>query len=149
MKVWPCRVTALTSVTVCRSRTARIIPIGTPAYNPLENPRGCRILIAPPGLRRGHRLEIIPKTAGAGLESPQGILMRKLIAITAALVTLSGCYVSKKKDDRPWPSDVVSRIEVGKTTKAEVLMLLGPPKQVIRLLESEAYMYVASVEKNS
>jgi hypothetical protein len=30
-----------------------------------------------------------------------------------------------------------------------VLQLLGPPKQIIRLLESEAYMYVASVEKNS
>ena len=75
--------------------------------------------------------------------------MRNMIALAAALSVLSGCYVSKKKDDRPWPSDVVSRIEVGKTTKAEVLMLLGPPKQVIRLLESEAYMYVASVEKNS
>src|ERR1051326_1715278 len=75
--------------------------------------------------------------------------MRNLIALSAALVVLNGCYFSKKKDDRPWPADVVSKIEVGKTTKAEVLKLLGPPKQVIRLLESEAYMYIASVEKNS
>jgi outer membrane protein assembly factor BamE (lipoprotein component of BamABCDE complex) len=75
--------------------------------------------------------------------------MRKIPALVAALVALSGCYVSKKKDDRPWPAEVVSKIEVGKTTKAEVLKLLGPPKQIIRLLESEAYMYVASVEKNS
>jgi hypothetical protein len=75
--------------------------------------------------------------------------MRNLIALSAALVVLCGCYVSKKMDDRPWPADIVSKIEVGKTTKAEVLKLLGPPKQIIRLLESEAYMYVASVEKNS
>jgi len=75
--------------------------------------------------------------------------MKNLIALSAALVVLNGCYFSKKKDDRPWPPEVVAKIEVGKTTKAEVLKLLGPPKQVIRLLESEAYMYVASVEKNS
>ena len=75
--------------------------------------------------------------------------MRNLMALAAALVVLNGCYLSKKRDDRPWPPDVVAKIEVGKTTKAQVLQLLGPPKQVIRLLESEAYMYVASVEKNS
>jgi outer membrane protein assembly factor BamE (lipoprotein component of BamABCDE complex) len=75
--------------------------------------------------------------------------MRKLIAVSAALFALNGCYFGKKLDDRPWPAEVVSRIEVGKTTKAEVLKLLGPPKQIIRLLESEAYMYVASAEKNS
>ena len=75
--------------------------------------------------------------------------MRNLIAVAAALIALNGCYVSKKKDDRTWLAEVVSRIQVGKTTKAEVLTLLGPPKQIIRLLESEAYMYVASVEKNS
>jgi len=75
--------------------------------------------------------------------------MRKLIAAAVALLVLNGCYFSRKKDDRPWPMDVVSKIEVGKTTKAEVLKLLGPPKQIIRLLESEAYMYIASVEKSS
>ncbi len=75
--------------------------------------------------------------------------MQKLIAAALALLVLNGCYFSRKKDDRPWPLDVVSKIEVGKTTKAEVLKLLGPPKQIIRLLESEAYMYIASVEKSS
>jgi len=74
--------------------------------------------------------------------------MRNVIAL-AALVLLNGCYVSKKKDDRPWAAEIVAKIEVGKTTKADVLRLLGPPKQIIRLLESEAYMYIAPVEKNS
>ena len=75
--------------------------------------------------------------------------MAKVLLAAAAIAALSGCYLGKKRDDRPWPSDVASKIEVGKTTKAEVLKLLGPPKQVVRLLESEAYMYVATVEKTS
>lgn len=75
--------------------------------------------------------------------------MRCFIILVAAMGVLNGCYVSKKKDDRPWRAEVAASIQVGKTTKAEVLQLLGPPKQIIRLLESEAYMYVASVEKNS
>lgn len=75
--------------------------------------------------------------------------MAKTIAAAAALLVLSGCYFGKKKDDRPWPPEQVARIEVGKTTKAEVLMLLGPPKQIVRLLESEAYMYIASTEKDT
>ena len=75
--------------------------------------------------------------------------MRNVIALAAALSVLGGCYVSKKKDDRTWAAEVVAKIEVGKTTKADVLKLLGPPKQIIRLLESEAYMYIAPVEKNS
>ena len=69
--------------------------------------------------------------------------------LVAILCGLTGCYFGRKKDDRPWAPETVARIEVGKTTKAEVLQLLGPPKQIIRLLESEAYMYVASVEKNT
>jgi len=75
--------------------------------------------------------------------------MRRFIVLAAALGVLNGCYVSKKKDDRPLRAEIVAAIQVGKTTKAEVLQLLGPPKQIIRLLESEAYMYVAAVEKNS
>lgn len=75
--------------------------------------------------------------------------MPKLALAALALAVLNGCYLGKKRDDRPWPADVASRIEVGKTTKAEVLKLMGPPKVVVRLLESEAYMYVATVEKSS
>src|SRR5436190_18367686 len=75
--------------------------------------------------------------------------MSKFILAVLALGTLNGCYFGKKRDDRPWPTNVASHIEVGKTTKAEVLKLMGPPKVVVRLLESEAYMYVATVEKTS
>jgi outer membrane protein assembly factor BamE (lipoprotein component of BamABCDE complex) len=75
--------------------------------------------------------------------------MRKLLALAAALIALNGCYFGKKIDDRPWAQEVVDKIKPGKTTKEEVLRMMGPPKLVIRLLESEAYMYVASTEKTS
>jgi outer membrane protein assembly factor BamE (lipoprotein component of BamABCDE complex) len=75
--------------------------------------------------------------------------MNRRMMPAVALVLLGGCYFGKKVDDRPWNAEMVARIEVGKTTKAQVLQLLGPPKEIIRLLESEAYMYTHSIEKNT
>jgi hypothetical protein len=74
--------------------------------------------------------------------------MKALLPVILAL-SLGGCFFGKKMDDRPWPAEAVARLQPGKTTKAEVLQLLGPPKEIIRLLESEAYMYVHAVEKNT
>jgi outer membrane protein assembly factor BamE (lipoprotein component of BamABCDE complex) len=70
-----------------------------------------------------------------------------LAALVPAL--LGGCYFGKSKDDRPWNRESVDRIQAGKTTKAEVLQILGPPKQIVRLLESEAYMYTHTVSKDT
>ena len=75
--------------------------------------------------------------------------MNRLMSAAAALALLGGCYFGKKNEDRPWSVDAVKKIEVGKTTKAQVLQILGPPKEVVRLLESEAYMYIHSIEKSS
>ena len=75
--------------------------------------------------------------------------MKTRLLPALALVSLGGCYFGKKVEDHPWPAEAVARIEVGKTTKAQVLQLLGPPKEVVRLLESEAYMYTHSVEKST
>lgn len=75
-------------------------------------------------------------------------MIRRLAQI-APLLLLSGCYFGKSKEDRPWKTEAVAKIEPGKTTKAQVLQLLGPPKQVVRLLESEAYMYTHSVKKET
>ena len=71
------------------------------------------------------------------------------LAALAALAPLGGCYFGKRNEDRTWDPAVVARIAPGKTSKAEVLQLLGPPKQVVRLLESEAYMYTHSIEKDT
>ncbi|HEX7901973.1 MAG TPA: hypothetical protein VF950_29710 [Planctomycetota bacterium] len=62
---------------------------------------------------------------------------------------LAGCFFGKKMDDRTWEAEAVARLKPGMTTKAEVLTLLGPPKEIIRLLESEAYVYRNAVEKNT
>lgn len=75
--------------------------------------------------------------------------MIRLMTAALAAALLGGCYFGKKNEDRPWSADAVRKIEVGKTTKADVLMILGPPKEVVRLLESEAYMYTHSIEKST
>jgi len=75
-------------------------------------------------------------------------MIRLLTALTACAL-LDGCYFGKRNDDRTWDPALVARIEPGKTGKAQVLQLLGPPKQVIRLLDGEAYMYLHSIEKDT
>lgn len=75
--------------------------------------------------------------------------MTRMSLAAAVLFAMGGCYFGNKKDDRPWDAERVAKIEVGKTTKAQVLALLGPPKEIVRLLESEAYMYVHSIEKST
>ncbi len=75
--------------------------------------------------------------------------MKKVLGAAATLLILSGCYLGKAKEDHPWTAEQVAKLQVGKTTKAEVLMVLGPPKQVVRLLDSEAYMYTHAVEKST
>ena len=71
------------------------------------------------------------------------------LALALLALPLGGCFFGKKMDDRSWEAGAVARVQPGKTTKAEVLTLLGPPKEIIRLLESEAYVYSRTVEKNT
>lgn len=75
--------------------------------------------------------------------------MIRALSVAAALALLGGCYFGKKNEDRAWSEEAVRKIEVGKTTKAQVLQMLGAPKEVVRLLESEAYMYTHTIEKNT
>lgn len=70
-----------------------------------------------------------------------------LVALLA--LPLGGCFFGKKMDDRTWDPGAVARLKPGTTTKAEVLQILGPPREIIRLLESEAYLYSRVVEKNT
>ena len=72
----------------------------------------------------------------------------KLLPLLLLLLSTS-CYFSKTQEDRPWSAEAVSTIEAGKTTKAEVLKLLGPPTEIVRLLESEAYIYRHAMEKQT
>lgn len=73
----------------------------------------------------------------------------KTLLVPLLTLPLFGCFFGKKMDDRTWVEEAVGRLKPGQTTKAEVLTLLGPPKEIIRLLESEAYVYTRSVEKTT
>jgi hypothetical protein len=75
--------------------------------------------------------------------------MTRWLATVVSLGFLGGCYFGKKVEDHPWSGEAVRKIEPGKTTKAELLQILGAPREVVRLLDSDAYMYVHSIEKST
>ena len=72
----------------------------------------------------------------------------KILPVLLLLLS-TGCYFSKTQEDRPWSFEAVSSIEAGKSTKADVMKVLGPPTEIIRLLESEAYVYRHAMEKQT
>ena len=72
----------------------------------------------------------------------------KILAL-ALPVVLAGCLVTKTKDDLHIQPEAVAKIEVGKTTKAELLEALGPPREIIRLLDSEAFVWRHTVSKGA
>ena len=64
-----------------------------------------------------------------------------ILAVAATLV-LSGCvqFKSRRGIEVAWQDQVVAELEKGKSTRADVLALLGPPSQVIAL-EDETVLY--------
>lgn len=77
--------------------------------------------------------------------------MSKTACATVLLLglLLPGCYFQKRKENSYWKQEQVASIQVGKTTKAEVLEALGPPKKIIKLHEAEAYVFEHVVEKRT
>ena len=69
--------------------------------------------------------------------------------LTLLVLLLAGCYFQKTKDDVGLTPDPLDSIVVGRTTRAEALQLLGPPTRIVKLLESEAYVYEHTVEKRT
>lgn len=66
----------------------------------------------------------------------------QLIALVLCAHILGGCaqFDSKRGVDVNWQSVVTEKLEPGKTTRKEVLTLLGPPSQVIAL-DNESVLY--------
>ena len=66
----------------------------------------------------------------------------KILLATLLLGFLAGCaqYDSKRGVDVVWQADAVKELEAGKTTRAQVLKLFGPPSQVISL-DDESVLY--------
>ncbi|MFT4822801.1 MAG: outer membrane protein assembly factor BamE (lipoprotein component of BamABCDE complex) [Halioglobus sp.] len=74
--------------------------------------------------------------------------MLKPVQILAAVLLLpaflSGCaqYESKRGVAVVWQADAVSQLIEGKSTRADVLDLLGPPSQVIALGDETVFYYL-------
>lgn len=68
--------------------------------------------------------------------------LARLMALALCLQLLSGCaqFESKRGVEVNWQSVVTEKFVVGKTTRPEVLALLGPPSQVIAL-DNESVLY--------
>ena len=66
----------------------------------------------------------------------------RLIALALCAHLLGGCaqFESKRGVDVNWQSVVTEKLVTGKTTRQEVLALLGPPSQVIAL-DNESVLY--------
>ena len=71
------------------------------------------------------------------------------LALLYALLLLPGCFVSKDLQERTWDASAVEKLEVGKSTRADVLRLVGAPTEVIKLLDSDAYVYEHTVTKTT
>lgn len=71
--------------------------------------------------------------------------MRKLLVlILICLPLLAGCvkFNSRRGVEVAWQDQVVANLEKGKSTRADVLELLGPPSQVISLQEETVLYYL-------
>jgi outer membrane protein assembly factor BamE (lipoprotein component of BamABCDE complex) len=69
-------------------------------------------------------------------------VLSKIVFVTLLLGFLAGCaqYDSKRGVDVVWQAEAVKTLEVGKTTRSQVLKLFGPPSQVISL-DDESVLY--------
>ena len=68
----------------------------------------------------------------------------RLFALTMCVMLLQACaqYENKRGVDVTWKTDVTEQLVTGKSTRAEVLTLLGPPSQVISLDDETALYYL-------
>ena len=68
----------------------------------------------------------------------------RLIALTLCILLLQSCaqYENKRGVDVTWQSTVTEQLVEGKSTRGDVLTLLGPPSQVISLDDETALYYL-------
>ena len=64
------------------------------------------------------------------------------------LVMASGCAViGRGKDFRPSEEKTLTQGTPGKTTAADIMGLFGPPSQIVKLSNGNAYIYNRSLSK--
>lgn len=70
--------------------------------------------------------------------------------LIAAALLVAGCAAAgRSRDFRPIDQASLSRVTQGATTGAEVLRLFGPPSQIVRLSNGNAYVYTSKLTKTT
>jgi outer membrane protein assembly factor BamE (lipoprotein component of BamABCDE complex) len=66
------------------------------------------------------------------------------LVLLLAAFTLSGCvqFNARRGIEVAWQDQVVEKLERGRSTRADVLALLGPPSQVIALRDETVLYYL-------
>ena len=77
--------------------------------------------------------------------------MRRFVFPMALLFVFaigSGCaMIGRNKDFRPIEEKTLAQVTPGKTTAADVMTLFGPPTQIVKLTNGNAYIYDRSLSK--
>jgi hypothetical protein len=70
------------------------------------------------------------------------------MALLFVLTMGSGCaIIGRNKDFRPIEEKNLAQVTPGKTTAADVMTLFGPPSQIVKLTNGNAYIYDRSLSK--
>jgi len=70
------------------------------------------------------------------------------IGLVMIMACLSACAVmGRNKDFLPFDEQVLTQIKPGQTTALEVTKLFGPPSQIVKLVNGNAYIYTRSLSK--
>jgi len=76
------------------------------------------------------------------------MLFRAIILGFVIITFLSGCAViGRNKDFRPFDEQVLTQVKPGQTTAAEVTKMFGPPSQIVKLANGNAYVYDRTLSK--
>ncbi len=77
--------------------------------------------------------------------------MKFFLRMTILLLVVSvaaGCAViGRGRDFRPIEENTLSQVTPGKTTATDVVRLFGPPSQIVKLSNGNAYVYDRSLSK--
>ena len=81
-----------------------------------------------------------------GIEDMKRFLLTMTLLLILSIGT--GCAViGRGKDFRPIEENTLSQVTPGKTTAADVVKLFGPPSQIVKLSNGNAYVYDRSLSK--
>lgn len=70
-------------------------------------------------------------------------VLKTLLSLSLLIITV-GCaqYSDKRGVEVTWQPDVMESMQIGKTTRREVLTLFGPPSQVISMGDETVLYYL-------